>query len=66
MKYKFTAEGQAKLAAAGGGAGKDKEGKQGDRLVWVRPGTLDFEADPSVSTFAFLRLPVYCACLMKL
>lgn len=46
LKFKFTPEGQEKLKAGkGGGAGKEKE-KPRDKLVWARPGTLEFESKP--------------------
>jgi hypothetical protein len=51
LKYKFTEEGQAKLNA--GVASKKDSEKPVDKLVWARPGTLEFDT-PQVSIVTLL------------
>lgn len=43
LKFKFTPEGQAKL-----NKGKAGQTPTVEKLVWARPGTLEFESGPDV------------------
>lgn len=50
LKFKFTPEGQAKLK----GGGEVEKAKPVEKLVWVRPGTLEFETTAAVCVCLFV------------